>query len=89
MSVWPNAPVLQLLSEVCMRPYDTVVKHLFTTHLPYVPHVAPRDDQVTNLYTPWTTPSVTVARNSSGHVCFSLRISTVSKSEILNILKPP
>ena len=31
-------------------------------------HVTSKDDRVTIFYTLWTTPSVTIARNSSAHV---------------------
>ena len=41
--------------------------------------VTPKDDQVTTLYTLWTTPSVTVARNSSEHAHItSLYTNTVN-----------
>ena len=50
-----------------------------------------KDDRVTTLYTPWTTPSVTMARNSYAHAWNHLRMLTVpnSEAEILNILKHP
>ena len=41
-----------------------------------------KDDRVTTLYTLWTTPSVTVARNLSVHAYFQLRMSLVPKSEV-------
>ena len=44
-----------------MGPCDTVTKHPFTsTHL--MSRVTPKYDGVTTLYTPWATPSVTVAK---------------------------
>ena len=51
--------------------------------------VKPKDDRVTTLCTPWITPSVTIARNSSVHARIRLHIPTVSntEAEILNILK--
>ena len=53
--------------------------------------VSPKDDHVTTLYTPWTTPSVTVARNSYMHAQNRPCMPTVHKSEveILNVLKLP
>ena len=60
-----------------------------STHLKL--HITPKDDQVTTLYTPWITPSVTIARNSSVHTHIHLYMLTVrwSKVEILSILKLP
>ena len=52
-------------------------------------HITPKHDRVTTVYTPWTTPSVTVARNLSVRVHFSLCTPMVprSEAEILNISK--
>ena len=63
-----------------MRPCDTVAKCLFT------PLMSPFYTE-----TPWTTPSVTVARKSSTHAHIRLSMLTVpnSKVKILNILKLP
>ena len=59
-----NAPVLQLLSGIRMGTYDTVTK------CPVPPFtlcrcITPRHAQVTTLYTPWTTPSVSISQNPS------------------------
>ena len=45
----------------------------------------------TTLYTPWTTTSVTLARNSSVHAGIHLHMPTLRSSEveILNFLKLP
>ena len=59
-----NACVLQLPSEVRMRTCYTVVKHPCTA---LCHRITPKDVQSTTLYTPWTTPSVTIERNSSAH----------------------
>ena len=40
-------------------------------------HVTPKDDRVTTLYTLWTTPSVTEARNSYEHACIPLHMPMV------------
>ena len=58
--------------------------------LPFQIHMRPCVT-VTALYTPWTTPSVTVTRNSSVHARNCLYMLTVpnSEAEILNILKLP
>ena len=58
-----NSPVMQQLSEVSMRACDTVAK------CPIPPLTLCRLDtqkhaRVITLYTPWTKPSVTVAKNS-------------------------
>ena len=51
------------------------------------PLVTLKDDRVTTFYTPWTTPSVTIGRNSSPHARIRLRMPMVPNSEakILNI----
>ena len=59
-------------------------------HLPY--HcITPKDDEITTLYTLWTTTSDTIARNSSEHTGMRLCMPTVpnSEAEILNNLKHP
>ena len=43
-----------------------------------------KDDQITTLCTPWTTPSFTIVRNSYAHAQYRLRILTVPKSEAEN-----
>ena len=64
-----------------MRPCDKVG---VTFNLPpftlYRP-VTPKDNGVSNMYTPWTTPSVTVERNSSAHAHICLRMLKVPNSE--------
>ena len=57
-----------------------------TPQLTLCRHITMIDDQVPTLYTPWTTPAVTVARNSSAHACIRLGMPKVSSSEaeILN-----
>ena len=45
-------------------------------------HITPKDVRVTTLYTLWTTPSVTIARNSYAHACIHLLMPTVLKAEI-------
>ena len=55
-------------------------------HSPYVT-VLHRKMTESQPYTSWTTPSVTIARNSSEHVHVRLRMPKVLKVEILNILK--
>ena len=50
-----------------MQSWDTVVKHPKPL-LAVCRRVTPKNDQVTTLYTLWTTTSVTVARNSTVHV---------------------
>ena len=75
-----KAPILQLLSVAkCLAP------------LALSNHITPKDDRVTTLYTPWTTPSVTIARNSSTHAHIGLCIPMVPnfEGEIFNILKLP
>ena len=47
-----------------MRPCDTVAKYT----LALCRCVIPKDDPATTLYTPITTPLVTVARNSSANL---------------------
>ena len=47
----------------------------------------PKETRVTTLNTLWTTPSVTIARNSSVHARIHLRMLTVPNSEA-EILKP-
>ena len=46
--------------------------------------VIPKDNRVTTLYTPWTTTSVTVIRNSQAKAQNHLCMLTVLKAEILN-----
>ena len=41
--------------------------------------ITPKDDRITTLYTPWATPSVTVARNSSVYARNRVRMLTVPK----------
>ena len=69
---------LQRNVQYLNSPYVTVL-HRKTLH------------QITTLCTPWTTPSVTVVRNSYAHAQNHLRMPTVSKSEaeIFNSLKLP
>ena len=80
MGIGQNALVLQILYEVCMRSCDTIppltLCHCITT----------KDDPVTTLYTPWATPSVTIARNSYVHARNHLRMLTLPnlEAEILN-----
>ena len=73
-----------------MRTCDTVAK----CHLPPLTlchRGTLKDDRVTTLYTLWTKPPVTIARNLSVHAHFLLSMLMVPKSEaeILNILKLP
>ena len=44
-------------------------------------HVTPKDDQVTTLYTSCTTPSGSVAKNSSAHARIRLHMPMVPNSE--------
>ena len=55
---------------------------------PYVALFHRKTTRVTTLYAPWTTPSVTVARNLYVHACIHLHMLTVlnSVAEILIIL---
>ena len=68
-----------------MQPCDTVAKCLCTSTLLMSVYFTER--RVTTLYTLWTTPSVTIARNSSAHAGICLCMITVANSEvqILNI----
>ena len=60
--------------------YSTL-RHIGETSMyvqsPYVTIYTPKDDRVTTLCTPWTTPSVTIARNSSAHAQNHLYMLTV------------
>ena len=49
-----------------MQTCDTVAKHT-TPPLTLCRHITPMHDQVTTLCTPWTSPLVIVAKNSSAH----------------------
>ena len=73
-----------------MRPYDTVVKHSIP-QLTLCRRVTSKDDLVTTLYTPCTTPSATIATDLSVYTCIRLHMLMVrlSEVEILNILKHP
>ena len=51
---------LRLLCEIV-----TEWRNVHLCPLAFYRHVTPKDDQVTTLCAPWTTPSVTVARNSN------------------------
>ena len=69
-----------------------VVTQWKNVHLPPLTlchRITPKDDLVTNLYTLWTTPSVTIVRNSSVHAHIHSHMLTMrwSVAEILNRLK--
>ena len=66
IGVRQKVAVLQLPCEVWMRSFDTVEKGPIP-QLTLCRSVAPKDDHVTTLHTPCTTPFVTIARNSSVH----------------------
>ena len=82
----------------CPYPSDTI-RDSYTTLCHNDTHVPPfamciitlKDNRIATLCTSWTTPLVTVVRNSYAHAQNCLRMLTVSKSEaeILNCLKHP
>ena len=83
----------------CPRPSTVILRfvcnlvgqwcNLYVSPLALCRHITLKHEQVTTLYTPGTTSSVTIARNSSVHAQIDLRMLTVpdSKAEILYILK--
>ena len=57
-----NTPVLQLPCQVRMQNCDKAVKPQIA-QLTLCHNIAPKDNQIKTLRTPWTTPSVTAVRN--------------------------
>ena len=55
----------------------TQVTHRTLPPLALCRHVTLKDNSVTTLCTPWTTPSVTVAKNLYAHTLIHLRMLTV------------
>ena len=81
-----------LSCNYCLRSVCDLGIQWQTAHLPSYALcrcITPKDEQITTLHTPWNTPSVTRARNSSAHAHIHLRILTMrrSEAEILNSFK--